>query len=227
MGIQDGLLGYWPFDEQDGNRAVDRSGRGNHGELINATRDGGVYGRAVSLTGADNSHVSVPASASLNAMSMDLTVAAWVFPQVMPDGFRVAVSRQVGDVLHPDQFYLGFGPENGTMHYKWHLGTDDGGTLLEGDLYRGVPEFNRWIHLAGTYDGSTMRLYLDGEEIGDAPLTGVIRVDDNPITIGGEENGPTPQEVDGEFHGLIDEVRIYERVLTAAEIKEVYELDAD
>ena len=112
------------------------------------------------------------------------------------------------------------------MHYKWHLGTDDNGALLEGDIYSGTPDDNRWIHLAGTYDGAVMRLYVDGTEIATAAITGRIRVDDNPVTIGGEENGPDPQVVDGEFEGLVDEVRIYNRVLEPADIRTIFEMDA-
>lgn len=226
MGINDGLIGYWQFDETEGTTVLDRSGNSNHGLLINSTRRDGIYGRAVELRGRDDSHVSIPGSVSLNSLTDQITVTAWVFPNVAPEGFKVIVSRQIDTVLHPDQFYLGFGPENGGMHYKWHLGTDDGGTLREGDIYSGVPENNRWIHLAGTYDGSIMRLYVDGIEIGNRPLTGNIRVDDNPVTIGGEENGADPQVVDGEFEGLIDEVRIYNRALDASEIREIFNLDS-
>jgi hypothetical protein len=225
MGLNDGLIGYWQFDELQGNSALDRSGNANHGLLINCIRSDGKYGQAVKLSGNNNSHVSIPGSVSLNDFTNQITVTAWVFPNVSPTGFKVAVSRQIGTLLHPDQFYLGFGPEDGGMHYKWHLGTDDSGTLREGDIYSGVPDSNRWIHMAGTYDGTTMRLYIDGIEIEDRALTGNIRVDSNPITVGGEENGPSPQDVDGEFEGLIDEVRIYNRALTETEIKAVFDLD--
>lgn len=226
MGINDELIGYWQFDEREGASVLDRSGNNNRGVLINATRSDGIYGKAVELRGSDDSHISIPASVSLNNLNSQITVTAWVFPNVAPEGFKVVVSRQVSTLLHPDQFYLGFGPENGNMHYKWHLSTDDSGTLLEGDIYRGTPDNNRWIHLAGIYDGSTMRLYVDGIEIGSRTLTGNIRVDDNPVTIGGEENGSAPQVVDGEFEGLIDEVRIYNRALDAFEIREIFNLES-
>lgn len=227
MGINEGLIGYWQFDEQDGSTILDRSGNFNHGIIINASRSEGKYGKSISLTGRDDSHVSIPGSPSLNALTNQITVTAWAFPNILPEGFKVIVSRQVGELLHPDQFYLGFGPEDGVMHYKWHLGTDDSGNLLEGDIYSGTPDSNRWIHLAGTYDGSTMRLYVDGVQIGERSLTGNIRVDNNAITIGGEENGSAPQIVDGEFEGLIDEVRIYDRVLSQTEISTIFELDKD
>jgi hypothetical protein len=226
MNIDYGLIGYWPFDENDGATVLDRSGHGNHGELINGSRARGVYGQAAALIGRDDSHVSIPSSTSLNSVADQLTVLGWVFPTVPPDGFKVLVSRQVGAVLHPDQFYLGFGPEHGAMHYKWHLSTDDNGTLREGDIYSGTPSHNRWIHLAGSYDGEVMRLYVDGSEIGTANIRGRIRVDDNPITIGGEENGPAPRVVDGELEGLVDEVRIYNRALNPEEVRAIFALES-
>jgi Concanavalin A-like lectin/glucanases superfamily len=229
MGINDGLVGYWQFDEGEGSAVLDRSGNSNHGEIINGSRGAGKYGQAVALTGSDNSHVSIPSSASLNSFVDQITVMAWVFPSVLPDEFNVVVSRQVETLLHPDQFYLGFGPKDGNINYKWHLGTDDGtsGPLPEGDIYEGTPADNRWIHMAGTYDGTIMRLYIDGIEIGTQALIGNIRVDNNPLTIGGEENGSTPQVVDGEFEGLIDEVRIYNRALDVTEILTIFELDSN
>ena len=130
------------------------------------------------------------------------------------------VSRQVGNIAHPDQFYLGFGPQDG-IQYKWHLGTD----FASGDIYEDTPDVNRWIHLAGTYDGSIMRLYVDGVEIGSQAISGIIPVDDNPVTIGAEENEDIPQDVVGEFEGLVDEVRLYNRALTASEIQEIFTLE--
>ncbi|MBW4629305.1 MAG: LamG domain-containing protein [Brasilonema octagenarum HA4186-MV1] len=227
MGINDGLIGYWQFDEAEGTTVLDRSGNDNRGLIINGTRSDGRYGKAVELSGSDDSHVSIPGSASLNSLVDQITVTAWVFPNVAPVGFKVVVSRQVGTLLHPDQFYLGFGPKNDVMHYKWHLGTDDAGTLREGEIYSGTPDSNRWIHMAGTYDGNIMRLFVDGIEIDTSPLSGNILVDDNPVTIGGEENGPALQVVDGEFEGLIDEVRIYNRALGASEIREIFNLDSE
>jgi hypothetical protein len=217
-----GLVGYWQFDGTGGS-VVDSSGNGNNGVFINSNRGPGRYRQALELSGANDSHVSIPATPSLDNFTNQVTVTAWVFPDVAPEGFKVVASRQVQELLHPDQFYLGFGPQGGQMHYKWHLGTDNNGALVEGDIYTGTPASNRWIHMAGVYDGSIMRLYIDGVEIGSQPLTGRILVDDNPVTIGGEENGSESRVVDGEFDGRIDEVRLYNRALSAAEIQAIYQ----
>ena len=222
MGINDGLIGYWQFENNNTNEIFDSSGNGNNGILINATKEEGKSGNAVSLTGSDDSHASIPASESLNSYTDQFTVTAWVFPTVPPDDFNPVVSRQTGTLAHPDQFFLGFGPQDG-IQYKWHLATDTG---MLGDIYSGTAEFGRWIHLAGTYDGQIMRLYVDGVEIGNQAISGNIPVDYNPVTIGAEENGDIPLDVLGEFESLIDEVRIYNRALTASEIEEI-SLDQD
>lgn len=212
------LIGFWNF-EGDGPNVVDQSGNGGAGLLVNASLREGREGQAVFLTGQDDSHVTIPDYPALNRLQDHLTVAAWVFPFEQPQGYKVVVSRQVGELLHPDQFYLGFGPREGQMHYKWHLGTRDGDSYPEGDIYQGTPDVGRWIHLAGTYDGSEIVLFVDGNEIGRQSLRGMIRLDDNPITFGGEENGSQPRRVDGEFHGLIDEVRIYSSALSRGEVQ--------
>ena len=72
---------------------------------------------------------------------------------------------------------------------------------------------NTWTHLAATYDGATLRLYRNGTQVATRAVSGAITTSDSPLRIGGNL-------VWGEyFDGLIDEVRIYNRVLTATEIQ--------
>jgi hydrogenase maturation factor HypE len=71
---------------------------------------------------------------------------------------------------------------------------------------------NTWTHLAVTYDGATLRLFVNGVQAGTRAIAGAVAASSNPLRIGGNT-------VWGEyFSGLIDEVRVYSRVLTAAEI---------
>ncbi len=210
-----GLVGYWKFEEATGNTVLDSSGNNNSGSLINSSRTVGLYGQALQVTGSNSSHASIPASASINSMTNQITVSAWVRPNVQPVGFRAVVNRQIGDSLHPDQFFLGFGPRNQVMKYKWEIGTSDG----EGNVYEGSPTTDRWVHMVGTYDGSMLRLYVDGVQIGSSPLTGNILVDNNPVTIGAAENYGEGTPLGDRFNGLIDEVRIYNRALSATEVK--------
>ena len=81
-------------------------------------------------------------------------------------------------------------------------------------LYGPAPlTVNTWTHLAATYDGTTMRLYVNGAQVASQAQTGAIATSTDPLQIGGDS-------IYGQyFQGAIDEVRIYNVALTAAEIQ--------
>jgi Concanavalin A-like lectin/glucanases superfamily len=145
-------------------------------------------------------------------------------------GYIAIVQRQWRETEHPDQYYLGYGPQNHVLHYKWHLGLigDEVSLYL---LPKGEdrPRVAEWVHLTGTYDGQTgkMSLYVGGELIGTQTHVGEIRLDaeslDRPLAIGAELNGPSIDEPTGEFDGYIRDVRIYDRALAAEEVKSLAE----
>jgi hypothetical protein len=91
-------------------------------------------------------------------------------------------------------------------------GTFDG-TIRETSGTSAVP-VDRWSHVALTYDGSTLRLYVDGQQASSRVTTGSIQTPASPLWIGG--NRPYGEN----FGGLIDEVRVYDRALGRAEIRE-------
>jgi len=88
-----------------------------------------------------------------------------------------------------------------------------GGTFASPLLGTGALTANTWVHLAGTYDGATLRLYLNGVQVNSRAETGPIATSTNPLHIGGDS-------IYGQyFQGRIDEVRIYNRALSAPEIQ--------
>ena len=91
-------------------------------------------------------------------------------------------------------------------------GTFDG-TIRETSATNAVP-VNRWSSVALTYDGSTLRLYVDGNQVSSHGTTGSIQTPDSPLWIGG--NHPYGEH----FRGLIDEVRVYDRALGRAKLRE-------
>jgi hypothetical protein len=137
------------------------------------------------------------------------------------------VQRQWRETIHPDQFYLGYGPENNVLHYKWHLGLigDDEVSLYRLPAGQDRPRVREWVHLAGTYNGETgkMSLYVDGELIGTQAHVGEIRLDpeslNRPLAIGAELNGPSTDDPTCEFDGYVRDVRIYNRALSDGEVK--------
>lgn len=232
-----GLIGHWAFDETSGNAVIDSSGLANDGLVVpfglpDSKWGSGEFAGCVSLTGTADNYVRVPPSDALNSIRSSITIAAFVYnrrpwtPSSPDDGFVSIVQRQWRTTLHPDLYYLGYGVVDGVQRYKWHLGlVGKEVSLLALPKGEASPALDRWVHVAGTYDSarSEMVLYVDGEVIGREPATGDIRLDDGsfdrPLAIGAELNTSSIDDASGEFDGYIDDVRLYDRALEAAEIK--------
>ena len=89
-----------------------------------------------------------------------------------------------------------------------------GGTFTGGALYgTGALTANSWAHLAATYDGTTMRVYVTGAQVASRAQTGNIATSTDPLQIGGDS------AFGQYFAGTIDEVRIYNRALSPTEIQ--------
>lgn len=243
-----GLIGRWTFDEGSGHRVADSSGNNNHGTILPADAPEPLWGTgqfagALSFSGRDGFHVNIPASESVNSVRNQVTVAAFVFPRTLwPGGvsdtaYISIVQRQWRKDLHPDLYYLGYGPLNhqtthdGPLQYKWHIGLVDDGAPDGGevDLYRRVqgdeaPKVNEWVHMAGTYDSQSgvVRLYVDGHVIGESIRPGELRMDTEtetrPLVIGCEINF---EQVAGTFDGYIADVQLYSRALSPEEISDL------
>ena len=189
------------FNAGSGTTATDSSGNGNTGTLANTTWALGKFGNALSFNGG-NSVVSVPDAASLHLTSA-MTLEAWVESTGSNTSWTDLIYK--GD----DNYYL-----SGS---SWPNNVPAAGeTLARGPAQvfgASVLPLNAWVHLAVTYDGSTMRLYVNGTEVSSTPATGNLVTSANPLTIGGDS-------IYGQyFRGLIDEVRVYNLALTPAQIQ--------
>jgi hypothetical protein len=201
-----GPVAAYAFNEGAGTTLGDASGNGNTGTLQGPTwTAAGKYGAALSFDGI-NDLVVVNPSNSLN-LSTAMTLEAWVFPTAAQSGWRTIVQREV------DAFTFNASNINGALHPA-------GGGTFDGQLdHTASPSalaVNAWSHVALTWDGATLRLYVNGAQVSSKPRTGTLQTSANgagPIRIGG--NVPY-----GEFfQGLIDELRIYNRALSAAEVE--------
>ena len=195
------------FDEATGDAADTTTGL--VGTVSGAVRVPGVRGSALSFDGVNDS-VTVPDVASLDLTS-GMTLAAWVNAGTV-DGWETIILK-----------------ENGAA-YSYALYSQDGGVVQGGSvepsgnvLVNGNFETLRgenpitagaWVHLATTFDGTTQRLFVNGVEVSSRAVAGAIDVGTGALRIGGNDVWA------GEyFQGLIDEVRVYNRALTAAEIQ--------
>jgi hypothetical protein len=207
--LPSGLVGHWKFDEGSGTSAGDASGNGNNGTLVNApTWNTGQSGSALRFDGV-NDHVSVPNSATLNSTTSQIAVAGWVYHEANQAGWRVLATRQYG-TSWDDQFTLGL--LDNTARFGVH--TTSGYPALAGPA---LP-VNQWVHLVGTYDGSTIRLYVNGAQVASASLSGALVSTTLPLLIGAGHNN-TSGAVTETLQGRLDDVRLYNRSLSAAEVQ--------
>ena len=192
-----GLVAAYSFDEGSGGTVVDASGNGNDGSIANATRTAsGKHGSALSFNGS-SSLVTIPDAAFLHLTSA-MTLEAWVDP--------AATSSSWQDVIYKgnDNYYLEASSTSG--------GQPAGGGSW-GKAYGSVLASNTWTHLAVTYDGATLRLYVNGTLASSVAVATSIPTSSNPLEIGGDA-------VWGQyFAGLIDDVRVYNIALTQAQIQ--------
>ena len=197
-----GLVAAFSFDEGSGSSASDSSGFNNTAKIVGATWKAGKFGSALGFNGTSD-RLQIDGSTSLNLQSA-ATIEAWVYPTVSQIGWRTIVQRQkVAYFLHASY-------DSGTLQPS--TGYNLNGATKWIASPSAIP-VNVWTHLASTYDGAGIRLYVNGVEVASQPAAGSIESNINPIWIGGNE--PYGEY----FQGQIDDVRIYGKALTQAQIQ--------
>jgi len=197
-----GLVASFGFEEGTGSTVADSSGNGNNGSITGATwTTAGKYGSALSFNGTNNL-VSVPDSNSLD-LTTAMTLEAWVKPTALGTTWRTVLMKE----------------RSANMSYDLYANDDKGfpetavwiGGEKASKATAGLP-LNAWTHLAATYDGANLRLYVNGTQTATIAQTGSITTSTGALRIGG--NNVWPEW----FSGVIDEVRVYNRALSATEI---------
>ena len=193
-----GLVAAYHFDETTGTMATDVSGNGNHGTINGATRTTGKFGQALSFNGSSN-WITIPDADSLD-LTNGMALSAWVYPTALSANINTVLAKENGanvsydlmanDDMNVPQLYLG------------------GSTYLRGT---GRLPLNAWSHIASTFYGSTVKLFVNGIETASLSWSGSLSVGSGQLLIG---KSPWSEY----FQGRIDEVRIYNRALNASEI---------
>ncbi len=197
-----GLVAAYSFDEGAGTTVSDASGNGHTGTISGATWATGQFGNALSFNGTSN-WVTVADANDLD-LGTGMTVSAWVNPSVL-SGWRTVIMKERPNGLS----YVLYGYDNAPRPAAYvNTGGSDIAAIGTGGL-----SLNTWTHLAATYDGAILRLYVNGNQVGSGSVSGTMVASTSPLRIGG--NAPWGEY----FAGLIDEVRIYNRALSAAEIQ--------
>ncbi|PYJ85154.1 MAG: hypothetical protein DME22_10205 [Verrucomicrobia bacterium] len=197
-----GLVGAYSFNEGAGTSVGDGSGNGNVGTISGASwTSAGKYGSGLVFNGS-GARVTINDSGSLH-LTTGMTLEAWVNATTVSSAWR--------DVIYKgnDNYFLEGTSDNNKL--------PGGGATLGGagalTYGTGALAVGTWTHLALTYDGAALRLYVNGTQVSSVAKTGTILTSTNPLQIGGDS-------MYGQyFAGTIDEVRVYNVALSAAQIQ--------
>jgi hypothetical protein len=217
-GLLNDLVGHWHLDETAGSTtARDSSGWGNTGTLVGLNAaTAWVSGRSTWGLAVDGAgYVNVPVSDSMDSIVDQVTIAGWAYlDATLPIvDYATIASRQMAAGLG-QHYHISINGADGVPFL--FITTATGGAIRAGPTP--VPR-QKWVHIAGTYDGAVARLYVDGRDVTNQPLTGRFAPDTTPFILGGNGNETVISE---RFPGLIDEIMLYRRALSAAEIAQLY-----
>ena len=209
----DSFLEYL-FDHTPGDIIRDTGGFGLDTSLINATSTkptwtDGKVGGALSFNGSTD-YVWVDDDDKLDLNNW--TIMAWI-KYTSNDETRLEVMEKAG------AYWMNVRMDTGSLRVGGLFGSESNQSWHYVDTDLPVPE-NTWVHVAGSFDGNTIRTYINGalntsKYIGNVPTA----VNQEPLIIGAKHKTRTNEAPDAHFLGIIDSVRVYPRALSNAEVR--------
>jgi len=202
-----GLVGYWSFDEGSGSTVYDASGNGNDGTLIHDPKwTAGKSGSALQFDGVDD-YVDCGNDESLTGINGQVTLEAWIYLDALTTHYKI--------VYHTNDEYGMAVLSNGSTEVRIR----DSDVNYDANVPAGTITAGQWYHLVGTYDGEYVRSYVNGDLVENGANNPKAHTGDIDTSIASVYiSHPTSYP----FNGIIDEVRIYNRALSAEEVKYHY-----
>jgi len=222
--LSEGLVAYWPMDEGSGGIARDVSGNGNDGALLGGaaweTANTAAGAACINFNGTDALVEVEP----FDVVGGGITLAAWINATSFTIGDARIISKAVEWGSNDHFWMLSTTDDNHITRFR--LRTDDGQDVPTLKASSGELEAGVWAHVAAVWDGTDMKLYVDGQDVGSQAKGGSAVATDPgvKIAIGSQPTdafATDPSHVAKYFHGLIDEVAVYNRGLSANEIGEL------
>lgn len=156
-----------------------------------------------------NDYVDCGNDPSINLVGTSISLEAWIYPTAFRPNVWQGNIINKGDATNDNGYMLRVG-NNGQVNFN--IGS---GSWNEINSPVGAVTLNNWHHVAGTYDGTTMRIYVDGNQVAMGALTANIGSTSHPLFLGED-----PQWNNRHFPGRIEEVRIWDDARTSAEINQ-------
>jgi prepilin-type N-terminal cleavage/methylation domain-containing protein len=216
-GNGDQILGNWTLDDCSGVTAIDSSGYGNNGTLVNSpiwsTNTPSNKGCSLTLNGS-TSYVNIGALPLLHTTTF--TISAWIYPTNLRNNYDpIIADNNVGETKA--NYTLAItrnGGAGGSVVYVQF--TDNSGTAVTQSDGSQVTN-NVWHQFTATYDGSVLKLYRDGALVGSKGTSLVPSNQGGSVAV-----GKFGSATDDQFWGSIDEVRIYGRAISAEAVHKLY-----
>ncbi len=205
------LVLYFSFDDEAVDEATDHSQYRNNGTIEGEPEVvAGQFGSALMFDATDD-QVVVPTNDTLD-IENEITLMVWTRPGPnLTADWRNIVGKSPTNVLGQTTFSYSIRADNsGAMRFSLNIG---GWQYVLGPTF----EEDTWYHITGTYDGTQLILYVDGESVGMTTASGTINVTADPVCIGNLVNaaGASQNEY---WSGVLDEVKIWDRALSADEV---------
>jgi hypothetical protein len=204
--LSKGLVLHYSFEERRSNGEVsDKSGKGNHGQVIGVETTDRKHGnRACEFKGND-AHIAVPPAEDLK-MEDAVTLSSWIKPTSLLAAYQNIVSDHSpsannGKILSMNRDRIEF-----------LLGAEG-----SAEVGYPLPDQDKWYHVAASYDGQKMVLCVNGREVDSVTRPGKIARNDNALLVAKSGYGEP-------FTGALDEIMIWARGLSPSEIEKLYDL---
>ena len=207
---QIGLEGWWKLGEGSGSVANDSSGNGETASLVNSpTWVLGASGYALDFASASNQYAVTPPVEWLPSSGL-FTISCWINPSGTQAAWAGIVTLANNDANEPAEVKLTYNPSNQPFIQI----VSSGGVFVRSS-FGSIPA-GSWSHLVATYDGTNLNAYLNGVLASSAasakPTASVI-----PLYIGSDGT------ISGRYlNGAVEDVRIWNRALSAAEVLGLY-----
>ena len=204
------LISHYTFDNISGNTLPDNSDQNHNATIHGATKTSGTKGDALHFDGISQ----FVDAGNFDVTGQAITLAAWIKADDFAINDARIISKATG-ILEQDHYWMLSTIESNGSKLRFRLKTEGQTTTLIGT--KNIP-VGEWVHVAAVYDGTKMKLFINGQESGRVNKTGTLSVDP-AVNV---RIGDNPTSGNRNFKGALDDLRVYNHALSTNDLRELY-----